>query len=42
MFQTEVLEKIKIYILYAVTFFFSENRATYEMWQKWYSWTGHR
>jgi len=41
MFQTEVVEKIKIHILYAVTFF-SENRAMYEKQQKWYSWTGHR
>ena len=33
MFQTDVVEKIKVHILYPVTFFF-ENRAVYEiMWE---------
>jgi hypothetical protein len=33
MFQAKIVEKIKIYILYSVNFFF-ENRAVYEiMWK---------
>jgi len=38
MFQTKVVEKIKTYILYSVTFFF-ENRAVYGItWSR----RGHR
>ena len=34
MFQTKVVEKLKIHILCSVTFFFLENRAIYEkMWK---------
>jgi hypothetical protein len=34
MFQTKVVEKIKTHILSAITFFFVENRAVYEiMWK---------
>ena len=34
MFQTKVVDKIKIHILWPVTFFFSENSAVYEiMWK---------
>ena len=29
MFQTEVVEKIKTYILCSINFFFPENRAVY-------------
>ena len=43
MFQIKVVEKIKTYILCSVTFFFSENRAVYEiMWRKDSSQTGHK
>jgi hypothetical protein len=34
MFRTEVVEKIKTYILYSVTFVFSPNRTVYaKMWK---------
>ena len=33
-FQTKVVEKTKTHILYAVTFFTSENRAVYEIMRK--------
>jgi len=43
MFRTAVVEKIKTYILYSITFFF-ENRAFYEVMGKktLQSRTGHR
>jgi len=32
MFQTKVVEKLEIHILFPILFFF-ENRALYEMWK---------
>jgi len=35
MFQTEVVEEIKTFILCSITFFLVENRAVYEIpWKK--------
>jgi hypothetical protein len=43
MFQTKVVEKIKIHILYSTNFFPPENRAIYELSRKiWCSQRGHR
>ena len=36
MFQTKVVEKVKMHILYSATFFFVENRAIYEIMSKKY------
>jgi hypothetical protein len=33
-FRTKIVDNIKMYILCSVTFFFFENPAVYEMWEK--------